>query len=158
MTRSRVDLPQPDGPMSETNSPRRIVEVDALEGGRDRPVRRGEDLVDARRCGRPDGAPASSPSSRRAARGRPRSATQLQQRGSITKNAMPSSADDEDRRPQLLRAGDVVLVEVDDRAAEAVRDAARSLADDRPDDATRSRRSSSAVNRYGSDAGRRTLR
>ena len=32
MMRSSVDLPQPDGPISETNSPRRIVEVDALEG------------------------------------------------------------------------------------------------------------------------------
>ena len=31
MIRSSVDLPQPDGPMSETNSPWPTVEVDALE-------------------------------------------------------------------------------------------------------------------------------
>ena len=41
----------------------------------------------------------------------------------------------EDRRPELLRAGDVVLVEVDDHAAQARLDAARALADDRADDA-----------------------
>ena len=30
MTRSSVDLPQPDGPMSEMNSPRADLEVDVL--------------------------------------------------------------------------------------------------------------------------------
>ena len=33
MIRSSVDLPQPDGPISETNSPGSIVEVDVLERG-----------------------------------------------------------------------------------------------------------------------------
>ena len=40
MTRSSVDLPQPDGPMSETNSPGADVEVDPLERDRAR-ARRG---------------------------------------------------------------------------------------------------------------------
>ena len=31
MTRSSVDLPQPDGPMSEMNSPAPDLEVDARE-------------------------------------------------------------------------------------------------------------------------------
>ena len=33
MIRSSVDLPQPDGPISETNSPRLDVEVDPVERG-----------------------------------------------------------------------------------------------------------------------------
>ena len=49
--RSSVDLPQPDGPMSETNSPAATVEVDAVE--RDDVARLGgEDLADARRAHR----------------------------------------------------------------------------------------------------------
>ena len=47
MIRSSVDLPQPDGPMSETNSPGAMSRIDALERGRDRLVAAGEDLVDA---------------------------------------------------------------------------------------------------------------
>ena len=46
MTRSSVDLPQPDGPMSETNSPGVELEVDVLERG-DVPVReRLRDVAD----------------------------------------------------------------------------------------------------------------
>ena len=41
--RSRVDLPEPDGPMTQTTSPRRIVDVDALEH-----LVRPEGLVQAR--------------------------------------------------------------------------------------------------------------
>ena len=80
--------------------------------------------------GRGGGAGHRQPS---AAPGRPRrtssSATRMR-----TKNEIPSSCRDEDRAPQLLRSGDVLLVEVDDRAPEAIGDAARSLADDRAHD------------------------
>ena len=48
---------------------------------------------------------------------------------------MPSERRHEDRRPQLLGPGDVLLVEVDDRAPQPVLDAAGTLADDRADDA-----------------------
>ena len=52
--RSSVDLPQPDGPISETNSPFSIVEVDALERDRvalrERLRRRRCELDDARSC------------------------------------------------------------------------------------------------------------
>ena len=47
MTRSSVDLPQPDGPMSEMNSPRRISRSMPLSAVVTA-VAAGEDLVDAR--------------------------------------------------------------------------------------------------------------
>ena len=34
MSRSRVDLPQPEGPISDTNSPRRISRLMSVEGHR----------------------------------------------------------------------------------------------------------------------------
>ena len=114
----RDELPAPD------------LEVDALERGRGRRVA-GEDLVDA--LDPDDRSRPIVPAHPSAAPGRPRSATSSSAR-IITKNVTPSSDGDEDRRPQLLGAGDVLLVEVDDRPAEAVGDAARPLADDRPDD------------------------
>ena len=47
MTRNSVDLPQPDGPMSEMNSPAGDLQVDSLEGRRRRLAATREDLVDA---------------------------------------------------------------------------------------------------------------
>ncbi len=138
MTRSSVDLPQPDGPMSEMNSPAPDLEVDALERGRDRGPA-GEDLVDARDRGRPARpiGPGSATAVHRghpsAAPGRPRSATSSS-RADHHEERDAQQRRDEDRRPQLLGTGDVLLVEVDDRATEAVGDPARALADDRPDD------------------------
>ena len=49
----------------------------------------------------------------------------------------PERRSDQVRRPEVLRDERVVLVEVEDRAAEAVLDRARQLADDRADHARR---------------------
>ena len=56
MTRSSVDLPQPDGPISETNSPRSTSRSDVLQRGdaaareRLRDVAEGDDRAGVRRA------------------------------------------------------------------------------------------------------------
>ena len=48
--RSSVDLPQPDGPISDTNSPAPDVEVDVLRARSSVAARDVERLVDARQA------------------------------------------------------------------------------------------------------------
>src|SRR6478672_8653288 len=144
MIRSSVDLPQPDGPISETNSPRamssEIPSSAVVTGWSPRantlstPARwtTGWSVMRAgllgRRLGRSGGL-------RRAA---------IAEDEPLGDDDQHEEHDAEqgraaDRRPELLRAGDVVLVEGDDEPAEALRDSARALADDRPDDPGRRR-------------------
>ena len=81
MIRRSVDFPHPDGPISETNSPGAIVEVDVLE----------------REC-RPCGRTSSGPGSRRrsgSAHARcsgARRTTSLSASTTATKKTMPSTA------------------------------------------------------------------
>ena len=143
MSRSRVDLPQPDGPISETNSPGRIARS-MPSSALVRPAGRLEDLVDAGDRRRPARCAVRARSSRPwpsqpvAAAGRPRSADQLgdpDRRGRTPGRAARRRGSRPTASPGALR---VLLVEVEDRAPEPELAAARvPLADDRADDARR---------------------
>ena len=146
MIRSSVDLPQPDGPISETNSPGAIVEVDARRGRSSAPGRRALKVLPTpldpddgrrRRCWRHRRRLGHRRRSGQRSRRPAGPAAQDDELGDADeqKKAIPRSAAGDDRRPELLGPGDVVLVVVDDHPAEAVGDPARALADDRPDDA-----------------------
>ena len=114
ITRSSVDLPQPDGPISETNSPGRDLQVDVLERGDIAPRERLRDALD-----RDD---------RRRSLRRLRRAPHDELLGDHDDEEEddPEQRRDDVRRPQLLRLERVVLVEVDDRAAEAGLEAGRA--------------------------------
>src|SRR5919109_216069 len=141
MTRSSVDFPQPDGPMSDTNSPRAMSRSMPDKAVVTTTPSRANVFSTPDRRTTVVGAPVDPASvmrslARSSALHDRRAAAQDDDLGEAD-HAEEDDADqrrDEDRRPQLLGPGDVVLVEVDDRPAETVRDAARSLADDRPDD------------------------
>src|SRR6266545_2196751 len=91
--RSSVDFPQPEGPISETKSPRAC---DVLRRAADDELLEDDDAEEEKDA---------------------------------------EAGGDHVRRPDVLRLQHVVLVEVDDRAAEPVGDRRRRLADDRADDA-----------------------
>ena len=138
MSRSRVDLPQPDGPMSETNSPWRMVRsTDSSAVTAASPVPNTLPTPVASTTGargdrrrRPGPPSHSSPST---GRYRPRVSSRSARLTMPDEDEADERAHD-DRRPQPLRPGRVVLVVVDDRAAETGGDARRLLPDDRADD------------------------
>ena len=139
MTRSSVDLPQPDGPMSETNSPGAMSRSMPLSATVSRPPSRVVNTLSTPRirttaAGVRPGRPA--PAGHASTPGRPRRTMHLRDADHEEEHD-PEHAGDEDRRPQLLGPGDVVLVEGRDHAPEPLRDAAGVLADDGADDAGR---------------------
>ena len=126
MIRSSVDFPHPDGPISETNSPCSIVEVDALERGRRPPLSKTFDRRpvigdDVRRAHtRFSGAPRT---------------TIFSAISTMRKKLMPSAAAMTFVAHRSCRLDGVVLAVVDDLPSEPVLDRRRQLADDRADDA-----------------------
>src|SRR6476659_2235854 len=144
MIRSSVDLPQPDGPISETNSPwamsSEMPSSAVVAGWSPRantlstPARwtTGWSVMRAGLLGRRVG---WSGGLRRAAvaEDEPLGGDDQQEEQN------PDEGRAADRRPELLGTGDVVLVEGDDQPAEALGDPARALADDLPDDPRRRR-------------------
>ena len=155
MIRSSVDLPQPDGPMSETNSPRAMSRSMPDRAVVTTAPSRGERLVDAgeaddgRRLG--SGAPSCG-----VRRGRPRRTTTSSRR-MTAKNRMPTMADTKMAAHSF--SGPVMYCWLKLRMARPrpsgmppgpspmmapTMDAVAAIF--------------KAVNRYGKDAGRRTLR
>ena len=128
MIRSSVDFPHPDGPISETNSPGAISRSMSCSAVTPVPKTFVRPLIETTLAAAlTRGAPARG--ARRASRrARP-----------TTNKTMPSTAADDVRRPQERRLERVVLVEVEDRAAETVLDRRGRLADDRADHARRRR-------------------
>ena len=125
--RSNVDFPQPDGPISDTNSPRstsRSISCSAVTPPLPKTFVRL--LIET-----------TEPSAAHTRRSGARCTTTFSARRTTRKKPIPSSGGEEIRRPQTRRLEDVVLVEVEDRAAETVGDRGGLLADDRPDDARR---------------------
>ena len=121
MIRRSVDLPQPDGPISDTNSPAAMSRSMPSSAFVTTASPRLNDLVDA---GDPDdggrrggggmavigiGRLLSASVSRRRRRAG-RAGRRPRRRGRRGRRRRPSSAGDDDRRPQLLGPGDVVLV------------------------------------------------
>ena len=106
------------------------VEVDLLQRGYLASARRSSSTLLARRRRR---------RSCHVLRGAPDD--EAARRATIDEERDAEQRGDEVRRPEARRRADVVLVEVEDRAAEAVLDRRRQLADDRADDARGGRRS-----------------
>ena len=145
MIRSSVDLPQPDGPMSETNSPA-ATDRSMPTSASTRPAAwpRGAKTFETpaisttgrrrRMPGQPGVTAPCGAAVRAAARGGGRSAS--------TPTTSRYTADPEDRRhddggPQVFGVQRVVLHAGDDLAGEAVLDERRQLPDDRADDRRR---------------------
>src|SRR5258706_13040015 len=136
MSRSSVDLPQPEGPMSDTNSSRSIersmpssacVCPAAVSKTFETPAIEAGDW------------PASVIGSPCARRGPAAQREQLHDPND-PEEGQAEDRGGEHRRPQLLRPAAVLLVEVQDRPAEPELAPARvPLADDRADDARRRR-------------------
>src|SRR4029079_12352890 len=142
MIRSSVDLPQPDGPISETNSPwamssempsSAVVAGWAPRANTWSTLERRTTGWSVMRAGllvrRLGGSAGLWPAA--VAKDVPLDGDDQQEEEN------PEQGGAADRRPELLRAGDVVLVERDDQPAQAFGDPARPLADDRPDDPRR---------------------
>src|SRR5687768_5704711 len=132
MSRSSVLLPQPDGTMRLTNSPRPISRsiplsavVTACPAG---PKRFSTPLT------RTTGAPV--PSGCIGQRPPPAQDDELTDADQPVEGD-PQHRAGEDGGPQLLRTADVLVVEVDDGAAQPVPNLSMPLADDGPDDAGR---------------------
>src|SRR5437763_6699683 len=133
-TRSSVDLPHPDGPISDTNSPgsiSRSMPCSAVVS----PKRCVTSLIsttlmaDSPDGRRDDASVVSRHVLRRAADDEPLSDQHDEEERDAERGR------DHVRRPEAGRLGRVVLAVVDDLAAEAVLDRGRQLADDRADDA-----------------------
>ena len=105
---------------------RRDLEVDPLERGDVAP----RETSSSRRRAATTGSTALMPCASGARR-----TTSFSARTTARKKSDAERRRDDVRRPQLLRLDRVVLVEVEDRAAEAALQARRQLADDRADDA-----------------------
>src|SRR5215213_5843904 len=146
ISRRSVDLPQPDGPMSETNSPSRI-EKSMSSRAWVRPAAVSKTLLTPlisttalpRASPGPCCTSAVMPASPDGGVGTGTKREELQEPdGDEERQAQERRG--EHRRPQLLGPGDVLLVEVEDRAAQAELAAAGvPLPHDRPDDARRRR-------------------
>src|SRR4029077_2389754 len=140
MSRRSVDLPHPDGPISETNAPFGISRSICCNAGvLSAPA--PKTLSTARTRTTESGMRRRA---WRARRGRSRSC--FGGRGAPSKEddlGRPDEREEadahdrghDDRCPQLRWTRDVELVEVEDRPAQSVADARGQLADDRADDA-----------------------
>ena len=117
MTRSSVDLPQPEGPISEMNSPRPTSRSMSWSA-----VTPPLPNVFVTPCGRDDDRVRRAHTSCSGAR----RTTSFSTSTTTRKNEMPSSAAIRFVAQRFSGSSDVVLVEVDDRAAEAVLDRGRA--------------------------------
>src|SRR3954447_3206700 len=141
MTRSSVDFPQPDGPMSDTNSPgatSRSMPRRATVWLRSRPVKTLSTPA-IRTIGPATGGASGVVMGELGSSGSGVDAGSAAE-GEDLRDAHDEEEQDaehrrdEDRRPQLLGSCRVVLVERRDDAAQALLDRAGVLADDRADD------------------------
>src|SRR6185369_3104114 len=134
MSRSSVDLPQPDGPMSETNSPGAIERLMSSRAVVRPPAVSKTLLTPEIATTLVPGCPLTSASPE--GRVRPAAKREQLQQPDGDEEGQAEQRGGDHRRPELLRTGDVLLVEVEDRAPESELAAARvPLPHDRPDDA-----------------------
>src|SRR5215212_3156926 len=136
MSRSSVDLPQPDGPISETNSHSPIVR--SMPSSAWTPPLSVPNVLSTpatRTTGRTwSAAGACSATGRRA--------VSVSREKRFDEANEPDEAEaedraDDDRCPQAFRPRRVVLVVVEQRAPESIGDPRRELADERADDRRR---------------------